>query len=145
LLWGLGSGAGFGIAEAVLYSGQYYNGVSSGGIYMVRFFSCVALHAIWTGSAAITLHKNQHLVQQVENWYDYIPVLVRILFVPMVLHGLYDTLLKKEMSGLALGVAALSFLFLAFQLSRLQSSDDDREHAAMLREYERRRKSMATS
>jgi hypothetical protein len=29
----------------------------------------------------------------------------------MVLHGLYDTLLKKELNGAALGVAIVSFLF----------------------------------
>src|ERR1700681_2369622 len=27
-LWGLASGAGFGIAEGVMYAGNYYNGVS---------------------------------------------------------------------------------------------------------------------
>jgi len=61
----------------------------------------------------------------------------------MVLHGLYDTLLKKDMNGLALGVAILSFLFLAFQISRLHSEDDAEAREAMLREYKRRRAAMS--
>ena len=44
---GLASGAGFGIAESVLYAGRDYNGVFGGDVYLVRFISCVALHAVW--------------------------------------------------------------------------------------------------
>jgi RsiW-degrading membrane proteinase PrsW (M82 family) len=138
-LWGLASGAGFGIAEGVMYAGRYYNGVSGADTYVVRFISCVALHALWTGSVAITLNQKQGLLQGAENWYDYIPRLYLIVGVPMILHGLYDTLLKKDMNALALGVAVLSFLFLAFQISRLHGVDDEEAKAAMLREYKRRR------
>src|SRR5262249_41045022 len=46
-LWGLASGAGFGIAEGISYSSNYYNGIAGPGIYVVRFISCVALHALW--------------------------------------------------------------------------------------------------
>jgi hypothetical protein len=63
--------------------------------------------------------------------------------VPMLLHGLYDTLLKKEMNAVALGVAVLSFLFLAFQISRLHGADDVAAREAMLREYKRRRAAMS--
>ena len=78
-----------------------------------------------------------------ESWYEYIPRLYLIVGVPMILHGLYDTLLKKEMSAIALGVAVLSFLFLAFQISRLHGEDDEEAHKAMLREYKRRRAAMS--
>ena len=46
---------------------------------------------------------------------------------PMVLHGAYDTLLKKVMNGWALLVAAVSFAWLAFQIetARRASPDDD--------------------
>ena len=46
--WGLASGIGFGIAEGIMYSGSYYNGVSTAPIYLVRFSACVALHATWS-------------------------------------------------------------------------------------------------
>jgi hypothetical protein len=61
----------------------------------------------------------------------------------MVLHGLYDTLLKKEMNALALAVAVVSFLYLAYQISRLRGVDDQAAHEDMLREYQRRRKMIA--
>jgi RsiW-degrading membrane proteinase PrsW (M82 family) len=142
-LWGLASGAGFGISEGVLYSSRYYNGFSGVDMYVVRFISCVALHALWTGSVAITLQQKQSLLQGVESWYEYIPRLYLIVGVPMILHGLYDTLLKKEMNALALGVAILSFGYLAFQISRLHGGDDKQAKEDMLREYQRRRAAMS--
>jgi RsiW-degrading membrane proteinase PrsW (M82 family) len=122
-VWGLTSGAGFGIAEGVMYSSRWYNGISGSESYLVRFISCVALHALWTGSVAITLHRRQALIQNAQSWYDYIVPLFLIVGVPMLLHGLYDTLLKKEMNALALVPALLSFLFLAYQITR-QHRDD---------------------
>jgi RsiW-degrading membrane proteinase PrsW (M82 family) len=122
-VWGLASGAGFGIAEGVMYAGSYYNGISGSEIYLVRFISCVALHAVWTGSAAITLNRRQEMFQGDMAWYDFIPPLLRVVAVPIVLHGLYDTLLKKEMNPGALVVAGLSFLFLAYQISRAHRQD----------------------
>jgi len=63
--------------------------------------------------------------------------------VPMILHGLYDTLLKREMNGIALLVALASFGYLAFQVSRLHGVDTREATDEMLREYKRRRKAMA--
>ncbi|HTU17989.1 MAG TPA: PrsW family glutamic-type intramembrane protease [Gemmataceae bacterium] len=142
-LWGLASGAGFGISEGITYASRYYNGISSADIYVVRFISCVALHALWTGSVAITLQQKQGLLQGVESWYEYIPRLYLIVGVPMVLHGLYDTLLKKDLNAGALVVAVLSFLFLAFQISRLHGEDDEEAKRVLLREYKRRRAAMS--
>ncbi len=138
-LWGLSSGAGFGLAEAILYAGSYYNGILGFGIYPVRFISCVALHALWTGSVAITLNQRQHLIQDLSSWYEYIPPILLIVAIPMVLHGLYDTLLKKEMNAVALVVAVVSFLFLAFQISRLRVGDDQVASEEYLMEYKKRR------
>jgi RsiW-degrading membrane proteinase PrsW (M82 family) len=142
-LWGLASGAGFGISEGIMYAGSFYNGISGPGIYVVRFISCVALHALWTGSVAITLNQKQGLIQEDLPWYEYIPRLYLIVGIPMVLHGLYDTLLKKELNAAALVVAVLSFLFLAFQISRLHGEDDEEARQAMLREYKRRRAALS--
>ena len=141
-LWGLASGAGFGLAEAVLYAGGYYNGISGAGVYFVRNISCVALHALWTGSAAITIYRRQHWFQEEKRWYDWVVRSIAVVAVPMVLHGLYDTLLKKEMNALALVVAVASFGWLAFQISRLRGADDKTANENMLREYQRRRNAM---
>jgi RsiW-degrading membrane proteinase PrsW (M82 family) len=143
-LWGLSSGAGFGIAEAIIYSAEHYNGIEPARIYLVRFISCVALHALWTGSVGIMINQNQGLIQQArDHWYEYIPPILFFVGVPMVLHGLYDTLLKQEKNAAALGVALLSFGFLAFQISRLHGADDQEANEEMLREYARRRKAVS--
>jgi len=139
-LLGLASGAGFGISEGIMYSGSFYNGMSGPGIYVVRFISCVALHALWTGSVGITLNQKQWLIQADLAWYEFIPRLFLIVGVPMVLHGLYDTLLKKEMPALALAVAVLSFVFLAFQISRLHRADVTAARETLLLQFKRWRR-----
>ncbi|WP_020471601.1 PrsW family glutamic-type intramembrane protease [Zavarzinella formosa] len=138
-IWGLASGAGFGIAEGILYSGRYYNGIQGPGIYVVRFLSCVALHAIWSGSAAITLYLKRDLFNHIDAWHDWIGPILLVIGVPMILHGLYDTSLKRDMNGVALLVAIASFGWLAYLSSRLYGTDDEAANRAMLAEYKRRR------
>src|SRR5262249_54838152 len=120
---GFASGVGFGIAEAIMYAGDYYNGISPAGIYIVRFVSCVALHGIWTAAVGLFLHKHQHLLQGDLEWHE---LIVRILFlvsVPMILHGFYDTLLKKDMAGLALIPAIVSFGWLVWCVEKARSTE----------------------
>jgi hypothetical protein len=50
--------------------------------------------------------------------------LLLIISVPAILHGLYDTLLKKGFEGYALAVAAASFAWLVFLLERARSSEE---------------------
>jgi RsiW-degrading membrane proteinase PrsW (M82 family) len=137
-LWGLASGVGFGVAEGVMYSQDFYNGISGPGIYVVRFVSCVALHAIWAGSIGISINQRQYLLQEEhdeEDWWVYCLAVLRIIAIPMVLHGLYDTLLKKDMELFALLTAAASFGYLAWQISHLRGSDDEDERAAHVASY----------
>ena len=141
-LWGMASGAGFGISEGIMYSGRHYNGITGGEIYLVRFLSCVALHAVWTGSAAIMLHRKQHLLHRSMPWYEYVVPLIVYIGIPMVLHGLYDTCLKKDVNIGALVVAIASFGYLAIQIYLLHGADDVTANKEMLREYRRRRKAM---
>jgi RsiW-degrading membrane proteinase PrsW (M82 family) len=141
-IWGLASGAGFGIAEGILYSSRYYNGISGPGTYAVRFLSCVALHAIWTGSVAILLYLKRDMFDNIQGWSDWIGPTLFVIGIPMILHGLYDTCLKREMNGFALAVALASFGYLAFLTSRLTSADDVQAQREMLREYKRRRAAM---
>lgn len=130
-LWGLATGVGFGVSEGITYSSDFYNGLSTGGIYVVRFISCVALHAVWSASAGITLWRNQYRVQGEMSWYEWFAPLLRVLGVVMVLHGLYDTLLKKDSPALALVVALASFAWLAVQIEWMRRLES--EEAGILR------------
>ena len=141
-IWGLASGAGFGIAEGILYSSRYYNGISGPGIYVVRFLSCVALHSIWSGSVAITLYLRRDMFATISSWQEWIGPMLLVIGVPMVLHGLYDTCLKREMNAVALLVAVASFGWLAYLTSRLYGTDDEDATRAMLAEYKRRKGAM---
>ena len=81
-------------------------------------------------------------VLDVEKWRDGIgPVLV-VIGIPMILHGLYDTSLKRDMNWLAMIVAVASFGWLAFLSSRLYGTDDVESNRAMLAEYQRRKKAL---
>ncbi|HVE43060.1 MAG TPA: PrsW family glutamic-type intramembrane protease [Planctomycetota bacterium] len=109
VVWGLAAGIGFGVSEGITYSSDYYNGISTGGIYVVRFVSCVALHAIWSATNALFLWKNQADFDGIGEWYGWFIPLFKTLGLSMVLHGLYDTLLKREMEVGALLAAVASF------------------------------------
>ena len=115
-MWGLASGAGFGVSEALFYSEYFYNGISSGFQYAVRFISCVGAHAVLSASAGISLYHSQHLLNQAGAWYEKGVILLRVLVVVMFLHGLYDCLLAKEIYGPAFLVDAAAFLWLAWQI-----------------------------
>ncbi|HEV2969363.1 MAG TPA: PrsW family glutamic-type intramembrane protease [Pirellulales bacterium] len=122
-LWGMASGMGFGIAEGIMYSGNTYNGVSPASIYAVRFLSCVALHSIWAGSVGITMFNRQQSIDAADKWYSMLFELVLTISIAMTLHGLYDTLLKKDMDALALVAAVVSFGWFAFQIETMRRSD----------------------
>jgi len=117
-LWGLASGIGFGVSEGIMYSADSYNGISGAGIYVVRFVSCVALHAMWAGAVAIAIERTRDAYEAVEDWMGFGLYILRVLAVPMFLHGFYDTLLKKDMNAWALVVALASFGWFAFQIER---------------------------
>ena len=124
--WGLATGVGFGISEGITYSSDYYNGVTTGGIYVVRFVSCVALHAVWSGAAAVLIYRRQQEFRDVDSWWGWAFPVLKVLAVVMVLHGLYDTLLKRDMEILALLTAMASFAWFFWYA----------EHTARLEELE---------
>jgi len=116
---GLASGIGFGVSEGITYSADSYNGIEEGMMYLVRFASCVALHAMWAGSVALVINRNQDYVGgDGFDWGDAGNFILHYLVIAMVLHGLYDTLLKKDMEIAALSVAVASFAWLAWLVSR---------------------------
>lgn len=122
-LWGFLSGAGFGISEAIMYCGDYYNGSEGLQTYLVRFVSCVGLHSIWAAAAGIFIYKHQNLIQDAESWYTVLLNCAILVSVPMVLHGFYDTMLKKDMHAAALCVAVISFAWLVFQIEQAHRRD----------------------
>jgi RsiW-degrading membrane proteinase PrsW (M82 family)/DNA-directed RNA polymerase subunit RPC12/RpoP len=125
LVLGLASGIGFGIAEGIMYAGHYYNGLEGGGMYLVRFLSCVVLHAFWAGAVAITLYNHQDWLHDAENNWMYCFNVARIVLIPMCLHGLYDTLLKQDHNAWALLVAATSFAWFLYQVERMKRTEPD--------------------
>jgi RsiW-degrading membrane proteinase PrsW (M82 family) len=108
-VWGLASGVGFGVSEGIMYSGAMYNGICRYDIYLIRFISCVALHSIWSAAMGLSAYRNRSGLQA--TW----KTVLKIIFVPMVLHGIYDTLLKKDYPGGAVLAALCSFAWLAYQ------------------------------
>ncbi|MCA9116221.1 MAG: PrsW family intramembrane metalloprotease [Planctomycetaceae bacterium] len=124
LLVGLASGIGFGISEGISYSSSFYNGVEPGMTYLVRFVSCVGLHALWSGAVALMMYANQDYVFDLR-WEDYFLFVVSYLSIAMVLHGLYDTLLKRETPLLALVIAIGSLGWLLWLRSQHEAAFDD--------------------
>ncbi len=123
-LVGLASGVGFGVSEGITYSADSYNGIATGMIYLVRFASCVALHAMWAGAVALVMCRNQDYVGgDGFDWGDAGNFVLHYLAAAMVLHGLYDTLLKKEYEFWALAVAAISFGWLVWLVRRARSEE----------------------
>ena len=72
--------------------------------------SCVALHAVWSGSVGLSLAAGRGSV-------------VRALAVPAVVHGLYDALLAYQHNAAALGAAGASFGWLAWQIETARHAE----------------------
>lgn len=111
-MWGFASGIGFGAAEGIMYSSDYYNGLAGGDIYLVRFVSCVALHAVWSAGVGVAIWRHRESLDHRMDWVEWGLFTLRVIFVSMVLHGLYDTLLKCKYDVWALVVGLASFVWL---------------------------------
>lgn len=115
-LIGLASGAGFGISEGITYANHYYNGIQDFWIYLVRFISCVSLHAIWTGGVAILMYSNQDYLSI--SWRDALSFVAFYLSPAMIMHGMYNTLLTHDYQHIAAVCAVASFAWLQWLLMR---------------------------
>jgi hypothetical protein len=116
MIWGLISGVGFGVSEAITYSSDYYNGIDGGQIYLVRFISCVALHGIWAAATGINVFRRQDHFRGTLHPLEWVMQVGITVIVPMILHGLYDTLLKQHYDWAAVAIALASFGWLAWQI-----------------------------
>jgi RsiW-degrading membrane proteinase PrsW (M82 family) len=124
MLWGLISGVGFGVSEGITYSTDYYNGISAADAYVVRFVSCVGLHAIWAAAVGIMVFRRQDFFRGEMHVLEWLGRTLQVVIVPMVLHGLYDTLLKQDHEAWALAIALISFGWLAFQIEKARRDFD---------------------
>lgn len=122
---GMASGIGFGIAEGIMFSGSMYNGLADQLTYYVRFISCVMLHAIWCAASALFLHRFQKLTHGGMTFLTGFYRMVILISIPMVLHGLYDTLLTKHMDGMALAIALFSFGWLVLMVESAREKEGD--------------------
>ena len=98
-LWGLASGIGFGVSEGIMYSGDKYNGIFGWDSYLVRFVSCVALHAMWSASTSMTLYRRRDLLHDLDEWHHYALGVLRIVAVPMVSARLLRHIAQKRICG----------------------------------------------
>ncbi len=129
-LWGMASGAGFGVSEGIFYSARMYNGIETGEIYIVRFISCVAFHTLLSGACAILLQRKQHLLHEGNGFIDWIINFMAIVTVPIFLHGLFNTLAKKQMELGSLAVAFASFAWLAWLIAQNRKRENVKPQAA---------------
>jgi RsiW-degrading membrane proteinase PrsW (M82 family) len=118
VVWGMATGIGFGVSEGISYCSSFYNGVSGGSMYVVRFSSCVALHAVWSATAAILIWRRRDSLQGLGRLYHWIPPVFSTLWISTIFHGFYDTCLKKEYGIAALASAVLSFALFFWMYDR---------------------------
>lgn len=115
-VWGLVSGAAFGVNEAIQYSIVFYNGVCTAGDYWVRFASCITLHAVWTAAVGIRIFRDGTAFKGDKTKWELLAWTAYLLGVPILLHGAYDALLTQGRTIMALIVALASFGWLAYQI-----------------------------
>jgi RsiW-degrading membrane proteinase PrsW (M82 family) len=123
LLWGLACGAAFGTVEGLLSCRDFHNGVGGLEMYLITFVVSVSLQAVWTGCAAIAIHRNRERLRSTLDIRDYLALLLALLAVPLLLHGLYDTLIKGHQLLVALAVGAVSFVILGLEVRRAQQGE----------------------
>jgi RsiW-degrading membrane proteinase PrsW (M82 family) len=122
-IWGLASGAAFGVVEGIMYAGFYYNGRAGAGVYAVRFVSCVALHAVLTGSVGIFIYQQRKMIERIASLWGHFNAALGVTALAILLHGQYDTLVKKGYLGIALGVALLAVGVLAAQIEFMRKQE----------------------
>jgi RsiW-degrading membrane proteinase PrsW (M82 family) len=122
-VWGLASGVGFGVAEGLVHAERAYNGLAGIDAYLVRFASCVALHAVWTAAAGLSVVTAGPALTDAREPAVYVAAVLRVLAGPALLHGLYDVLLQYQCHAAALAVALASFGWLAWRIEAARAAE----------------------
>jgi hypothetical protein len=121
---GMGAGAAFGVVEAVMYCMHHLNGIEPAAAYQAVFASSVAVHGCCGAAAALALHARQDVLQTHGAGAAWALHVLRLLAAPVVLQGMYDTLLKRGMHGGALlaGAGALAWFAWHLESSRTEAA-----------------------
>jgi RsiW-degrading membrane proteinase PrsW (M82 family) len=125
-LWGLASGVGFGVAEGVVHAERVYNGLATADAYFVRFASCVCLHAVWSATVGLSVVAAGRALEDTQDPAVYATAVLRVLAGPALLHGLYDVLLQYQYYAAALGIALISFGWLALRIEMARAAEVSR-------------------
>ena len=121
--WGLAAGAGLGAMEGCLYAQSGYNGVWPSEVYVTRFVSGVTLHAVWSGAAALTLHRHYRELAAAENAVVSIGLLFHFALPTTILHSAYNLGLSYGPDWSGAVVAGLSFAWMAWQIERCRAGE----------------------
>jgi RsiW-degrading membrane proteinase PrsW (M82 family) len=99
---GFMAGIGFGLSESLTYSYRMYAGSADWTIYVVRFVLCVGSHGVMSAIAVLLLP---------EDWWDFDRLWVSVLrLLPIAfLHGTYDALLQRNLTGWAIVTDVATF------------------------------------
>lgn len=110
------AGIGFGVAEGVVYSANFYNGREGWLAYAGRFVTLVGLHGTWSALTAWFLHRRPY---SEDKWID-IRNIILYMAPTAVLHGAYDVLVTYDLNVLGYSVVLFSvaLLCLADWMSR---------------------------
>lgn len=86
---------------------------------------------MWAAAVGIVIYRNREMLRGDMEWTDWLLSFGKFLGVAMVLHGLYDTMLKRDMNAAALVVAAISFAWMARSIEQTRRAETaDAEAAA---------------
>lgn len=99
---GFMAGIGFGLAEALIYSYRNYAGTADWTAYVVRYLLCVGSHGVMSSVAVLLLP---------EDWWDFDRLWIAVLrLLPIAfLHGTYDALLQRNLTGWAIVTDVVTF------------------------------------
>ncbi|MEZ4298928.1 MAG: hypothetical protein R3B70_28525 [Polyangiaceae bacterium] len=115
---GLASGAGLGLADALLTSPPAPKFWLSSQGQLLHYASRIALHAVWSASAATSLHRRRKEIRTARNFLDNLATLGAVIALPVLLHGTFDTALRRGSPLLAALFALASLLPLLAAVSR---------------------------
>lgn len=115
-------GAGFGLAESILYSERFYNGNAPLLTYIMRFVSLVALHAMFTtiacgGLALASKMPGLRTAAAMGQGVEWVGLIAVVGLIPaVVLHGIYDATVTMPSPVYALATIGVTVLFFALTI-----------------------------
>jgi RsiW-degrading membrane proteinase PrsW (M82 family) len=126
LCYGFASGMGFGIGEALLCYAPWKGNLEVS-MNIVRWFSVVPSHAIYTTISAAFLWKLNHVMARAPGFWAGLGVMVLAALTMAVVHGTYDTVCSYG-TWPSLGMESLSFLILIWAVRWVTHGQSEPPH-----------------